>query len=340
MFAENTTYQVSERQLDRLLEIVRHATGKTRKISNDFGTAEVMPRERDRRDFRNDMSELQNHYGDSVERWIERLKKGEHNPPTPPVVPVLPAPSDMTISDSFVEDSGYTTYYESDFRKAADKATALCSAWKSGIQQSTVGEVTYGQCSGAEQVKLDNGHLGARINGQVKLSFYKLTGFAPLQAITPVFQTSTGYATYYPNDYQKAVDQVLGQCKAWAANLRANSKGVILYHQCGAPKLVKGFNGQLWVTVSASAAYTFKPTGAQPSFLTQQFTNTSGYTTYYPNDIAKAAAQSESQCRAWAQDVLKSSSALPVVVSCAGPEILNNGKIDVRYSGQIVLLPH
>lgn len=329
------TFTVNERQLDFLLEMANRVGAKAENIRKDFGTPEVMPRDRDRRDFNRDMMEIQP--TEMVARWIERVKKGEHNPP-PVVVPVLPAPADVTLTESFVLSSGNTYYYENDFKKAADAMAAQCAAWRESVTKASVGTVTYGQCSGAEQAKLEDGNIGAKVTGSIKLSFAKYTGYVAPKTLTATFSNNSGNTYYYANDFAKASAKSQAQCAEWSSLIRTQSKGLILYVSCGAVSRAKGFGGNLYANLVGTVAYAHAPTASQPTVLNQDFTNSSGNTYYYENDFVKAAASSRQQCLSWVTDTLKSSSAVPAFVSCNGPELVQGSNVSARYTGQIILL--
>jgi len=333
---DSNRYEVSQRQLDRLLDIIQKLEEKTRQIGSDFGSPDVMPRERDRRDFRRQMSDLQSESSGSLQRWIERVKSKDANPPVTP--PTLPAPSDVTLSESFVEATGFSSYYEDAFRQASARALKLCEGWRAHVTSNTAGQIVFGQCSGAEQVKLEDGKMGARVNGSMKLTFAALAGVDAPQSITATFQDSTGFSSHYEDAFQTAVKTTLGQCAKWAAHTKSLSNGILLVQQCGAPKIVKGFDGKAWVSVQGLISYTSRPSKTQPTLLQQSFVNTTNFSSYYADAIKTATAQSEAQCLAWASDTLKNTTALPVVVSCSGPEIMQGNKIDVRFQGKIVLI--
>ena len=329
------TYTVSERQLDFLLEVINRAGAKAQRIEKDFGSAEVMPRDRDRRDFRRDMADLQSTEG--IARWIERVKKGDNNPP-PVVVPVLPAPADVTLSESFVLSSGMNYYYEPEFNKAATTVAQQCAAWREAVTKATAGSVTYGQCSGSEQVKLEDSNIGAKVTGSIKISFAKYTGYVAPKTLTANFSTSSGMNYYYAPEFTKASAKTKAQCEEWANGIRSQSKGLILYVSCGAITRAKGFDSNLFANAVGTVSYAHAPTVSQPSVLAQEFTTSSNMNYYYEPEYNKAVASAKASCANWATDTLKNSSAVPAFGSCSGPELVKGTNVSARYVGQIVLL--
>ncbi len=329
-------FEVSQRQLDHLLEHVQKLEQKNRRIGNDFGSAEVMPRERDRRDFLREMGELQDESSLSITRWIERVKSNDIAPPITP--PVLVAPADLTLAESFVENTGYAGYYAEAFTAAGQRALKLCEAWRKQVTSNTVGQIVYAQCSGAEQSKFEDGKIGARVNGSLKISFANFVGYEAPRTLTTVYTDNTGYAGYYEEAYQTALKNTQTACTKWTTDIKAMSKGVTLHQNCGAPKLTKGFDGKLWVSIAANVSYTHRPSKSQPTVLSQSFTNSTGYAGYYAEAVKTASAQSEAQCLAWARDTIKNSTAMPVIASCGAAEVLQNGKLDIRVPGVVVLL--
>ncbi len=333
--AQNGKYDVSQRQFDRLLEIVQKLEQKNRRIGQDFGSPEVMPRDRDRRDFRREMSDMQGDASEQIARWIERVKS---NDITAPIAPLLPAPPDLTLSEEFIESSGYNFYDASSFNNATARAQKLCEAWRTHVTANNAGMILFAQCAGSDQVKMLDGKIGSKVTGQMKLSFSALMGLVPPQTLSNVFAENTGYNFYDETSYQTAVKTVLGQCTKWTAQIKGLSKGLLLAMSCGAPKITKGFDGKLWVTATGLLSYTSRPSKTQPTVLTQSFVNSSGYNFYDATSVKTAGAQSETQCLAWANDTLKNSTALPLIVTCNGPEVVQNNKIDVRFTGKIVLI--
>ncbi len=337
--AEHVKYEVSQQQFNQLLEMTAHLNDMAAAIEKDFGSNEVMPRERDRRDFKRDMGDLKNHSTQTVARWIDRVKKSDFIPPV--VTPLLPAPApnDVTLTETFVQTSGFSTFYAADFNGAATAMSAQCAEWRETVKKNTLGSVTIAQCSGPEQVKLEDGNIGAKVTGQIKLSFAQYSGYVAVKSVSATFSNNSGFGTYYAGDFGKAAANSKRQCGEWVSGVRAQSQGLILYTSCGGTQTVKGLGGNLHASVTGTVTYTHRPSKSEANVLNQQFTNNSGFSTYYEGDYNKAAAASRAQCQAWIADTINNSSALPVFASCAGPEPVMNSNLYARYSGQVVLLP-
>ncbi len=63
---------VTPAQLEQLRDVVRQLSQKVDRVAGDFGTFEVMPRERDRRDFQRDLRNLKRDLGaEGVLSWID-----------------------------------------------------------------------------------------------------------------------------------------------------------------------------------------------------------------------------------------------------------------------------
>ena len=111
-----------------------------------------MPKERDRREFRRQMAELEaiasgskgDSRGPSLLHWIEKVKDSTWTSPGDPG----DGPSPITISETFLESTGFKTVYQDELVRAAQRATRQCDEWRKRVIASSAGTSRYAQCSG------------------------------------------------------------------------------------------------------------------------------------------------------------------------------------------------
>jgi len=332
------SYTVSDEQLDLLQRRINHLVDALKSLERDYNTPRKIPDERDRRYFVEDVRRvgigLKPNGGNFP--WIEKVKNGT-NPPPPP--PVTPGPAPITLTQEFVQSTNYGTYYENDFKEAAMIVGDQCAAWATAIRASTVGTVVTIGCSAAQQTTTPDGKIGAKVSGNVNFSFSKNTGLAAPLKVSGIFAVNTGYATFYKADYAQAVKSAATHCHNWTKGVTSRSKGSFLYVQCSAPKWVKGFDGNIWVEITGDLQVSHPTSVEQPLTLKEQFVKTTNYATFYKGDVEKAGVEAAGECKRWAEQTVANSSATPIVVSCAGPEVIKNSNVDVRFQGTAVFLP-
>ena len=188
---------------------------------------------------------------------------------------------------------------------------------------------------GPQPKKNVTGDIAVAVTGEVQLSFSRLGAMASEQKVEHRFSLSTGLATYYADEYNRTVIAVKSTAKPRSQSLARQSRGTVLYVNCGAPTLTEGIDDKLWVELEATAVGTYPRRAGDAKVLTQSFTSPTGYSTYYADEIARAATRAEALCRTWVKDLVDHTSATPAVISCAGPEVVKGSQgLEARLRGQ------
>lgn len=122
---------VTDAKLAELKTLSDSFTLKSGKVLADFDDPQVIPRDRDRRDFREDMDALASLIR-TMERWIEEVKKNPGPQPQP-----NPQPEPQPVTPVKVEVSGYYAIGKDDTKDFGVAAAALqneCDAMQSTMQ--------------------------------------------------------------------------------------------------------------------------------------------------------------------------------------------------------------
>lgn len=248
------------------------------------------------------------------------------------------SPKPVELKDTFTVSTGYMNPSQSDFDQAGNTARAACVAWKEQISQSTAGRVSLSQCSGAARVTGSDGKVAAEVNGSVSLDFQNLKSLEEPQGVSFPVLFSTGYMNPAQSDLDQAANAALAECKSSLQESRRVSKGTFLYAYCGGAKRVTAYDGKIGMSVAVVASVSWPKNGNAPQTVNQAFQVTTGYMAPAQSDINQAAASALAQCRRWATDIIAGSAAQPMLVTCAGPEVVKPNKVDVVYRGTAVMV--
>lgn len=219
---------VATQKLDELKRLNDSFLDKSTRILTEFDDAQVIPRDRDRRDFRDDMEALTRLIR-TTELWIEEVKKNPGPNPNPNPQPV----------NVKVEVSGFYAVGKDDSKDFGVAAAALeteCTGMQSAIQ-TLFPEVFYAFSCGKS----------ANVSQYANIQYVQL---ASSPTVTIRLNSSVRYdvvndgyiaGTADEKDSYRPWQSWWTSCQTWMKAKAAQYPGRLLIASCGAPKNVSQY---------------------------------------------------------------------------------------------------